>query len=210
MNQNDDLNNRNEDSEVTKRLNFRMEEVDTRLQVVVGSFVEASSKAENGTMVINKGVNQMITVRENFASVIEAMNRLSVKSKEIKIIIEMITRIAKQTNLLSLNATIEAARAGEHGRGFLVVANEVKKLAEQSSNSAKDIANLINSIQVEINNTEEVIRKVNQDVELGESLIVDAGETFNGISHNIEDVSDQVMKVAASMEEIFSAIQSVM
>ncbi len=199
----------NEMTEVTESISSMMKKVDTNMQEVVESFVEASSKAEEGNEVINKGINQMTTIRENFASVIQAIDNLGIKSKEIMNIVEMITRIAKQTNLLALNAAIEAARAGEQGRGFTVVAGEVRKLAEQSSNAAKDIGGLIYSIQTEIDHTEEIIQAVNQDVELGESMIADAGETFDGIFHNIEDVSNQVMTMSASMEEVFSATRSV-
>ncbi len=195
---------------LTDRIYSVMSEVDTDLQDVVESFVEASSKAEEGNQVINKGINQMATIRENFTSVIQAINNLEKKSKEIMNIVEMITKIAKQTNLLALNAAIEAARAGEQGRGFTVVASEVRKLAEQSSNAAKDIGELIYSIQTEIDQTEGIIQAVNQEVELGESVITEAGTTFNGIFGNIEDVSNQVMKLSASIEEVFSVTQSVM
>ena len=195
--------------ELTERINTGIEGVDTNLQEVVESFVEASSKAEEGIQVINKGINQMSVIRENFGSVIQAIDRLGTKSKEIKGIVVMIAKISKQTNLLALNAAIEAARAGEQGKGFTVVASEVRKLAEQSAHAANNIEDLINSIQMEIDHTEEIIQAVNQDVELGETVIMDAGETFNGIFHNIEDVSNQVMNVSASMEEVFSATQTV-
>lgn len=200
----------NETILLTERIGAGMEKVDKNLQDVVESFVEASSKAEEGNQVINKGISQMTTIRENFTSVVQAINSLGTKSREIMNIVEMITKIAKQTNLLALNAAIEAARAGEQGRGFTVVAGEVRKLAEQSSNAAKDIGGLIYSIQTEIDHTDEVIRTVNQEVELGESVIADAGKTFNGIYQNIEDVSNQVMDMSASMEEVFSATRTVM
>lgn len=193
----------------TNRIYTLMSEVDTNLQEVVESFVEASSKAEEGNQVINRGISQMSTIRENFNSVIQTINNLETQSKEIMGIVEMITKIAKQTNLLALNASIEAARAGEQGRGFTVVANEVRKLAEQSTNAAKNIGGLVYSIQTEINQAEETIQAVNQEVELGESVITEAGKTFNGIFHNIEDVSNQVMNLSASMEEVFSVTQSV-
>ncbi|MGN6710228.1 methyl-accepting chemotaxis protein [Anaerocolumna jejuensis] len=195
---------------MTDRIYSVMAEVDTDLQDVVESFVEASSKAEVGNQVINKGINQMATIRESFTSVIQAINNLEKKSKEIMNIVEMITKISKQTNLLALNAAIEAARAGEQGRGFTVVASEVRKLAERSSNAAKDIEELIYSIQTEIDQMEGIIQAVNQEVELGESVITEAGTTFNGIFGNIEDVSNQVMNLSASIEEVFSVTQSVM
>ncbi|SHO43946.1 methyl-accepting chemotaxis protein [Anaerocolumna xylanovorans] len=196
---------RSDYKKLTERIYSGIEEVDTNLQEVVESFVDASTKAEEGIQVINTGINQMTTIRKNFNSVVEAINKLASKSEEIKNIVEMITRISKMTNLLSLNASIEAARAGEQGKGFTVVANEVRRLAEQSSGAAKDIGALINAIELEINQTEEIIRNVNQDVELGESVIADAGKTFNGIFLNIEDVSNKIMNVSASMEDVFSA-----
>ena len=184
-------------------------EVDTELQEFVESFVEASSKAEEGNEVINKGINQMTTIRENFVSVIQAINTLGTKSKDIMNIVEMITKIAKQTNLLALNAAIEAARAGEQGRGFTVVASEVRKLAEQSSNAARDIGELIYSIQSDIDHTGEIIKVVNKDVETGESLITVAGETFNSIFNDIEAVSNQIMNMSVSMEKVFSVMKDI-
>lgn len=195
-------------AKLMERFYSGIEEVDVSFQEVVESFVEASSKAEEGIQVINKGINQMATIRENFGAVIKAIAKLDLKSKEIMNIVEMISRISKQTNLLALNAAIEAARAGEQGRGFTVVAGEVRKLAEQSADAAKDIGDLINSVQMEISHTETVIQTVNQDVKLGESVITDAGDTFTGIYNNIEDVSNQVMNISASMEEVFSSAKT--
>lgn len=183
-------------------------EVDTKLQAVVESFVEASSKAEDGKRVINKGINQITTIRENFVSVIHAINSLGAKSRDIMNIVDMITKVANKTNLLALNAAIEAVRAGEQGRGFTVVAKEVRKLAEQSSTAAKEIEKLIYSIQADISYTEEFINVVNSDVELGESLIGVAGETFKSIFNNIEEVSNQVMFLSVSMEKVFTVIKT--
>lgn len=206
-----DLKPRQEGSDglkLTKQIYSGIGIVDTSLQEVVESFVDASSQSEEGIQVINKGIKQMAIIRENFGTVIQAIKRLDEKSAEIKNIVEMITRISKQTNLLALNAAIEAARAGEKGKGFTVVASEVRKLAEQSSNAAISIGTIIHSIQTEISQTGEIIQKVNSDVELGESVITDAGETFNGIYSNIEEVSNQIMSISASMEEVFTATRS--
>lgn len=203
-------NNKEETKNLLDCIYSVMTEVDTDLQEVVESFVEASFKAEEGNHVINNGIKQMVSIRENFSSVVQAISNLEKKSKEIMNIVEMITRIAKQTNLLALNASIEAARAGEQGRGFTVVANEVRKLAEQSSVAALNIGEVISSIQSEINQTEGIISVVNQEVQLGESVITEAGQTFNGISDNIEEVSNQVMKLSASIEEVFSISRSLM
>lgn len=199
---------KDETAKLMERFYSGIEEVDSNFQNMVETFVEASSKVEEGIQVINKGINQMSTIRENFDSVIQAIARLDLKSQKIMNIVEVITKISKQTNLLALNAAIEAARAGEQGRGFTVVASEVRKLAEQCAGAAKDIGELISSVQEEISHTETVIQTVNQDVKAGASVITDAGDTFNDIYNNIEDVSNQVMNVSASMEEVFSAAKS--
>ncbi len=198
-------------SEVTKSfvdINKGMEAIDIDLQNIVETFVEASVKAGSGTAVINKAVAQMETISKKFEASTEVIDALGDKSKEIGLIISLITSIAQQTNLLALNAAIEAARAGEQGRGFAVVADEVRKLAEQSAGAAHEIENLINKIQVEIDHAIRSMEEGNKAVQSGKSMVGDAGQSFYGISSEIEQVSNEMMDVSGVIEEVFSGTQA--
>ncbi len=130
------------------------------------------------------------------------MNQLAVTSREIGQIIEVITQISQQTNLLSLNASIEAARAGEHGRGFAVVAGEVKKLAEQSSNSAGQITELVNAIRDEIDKAQQSMQSATDEVTVGIKVVHTAGGLFSEIERFVNEVSSQVQEVSAAAEQI--------
>nr|WP_052035998.1 methyl-accepting chemotaxis protein [Tumebacillus flagellatus] len=110
---------------------------------VTEASVETSQAAEHGNVVIQSVVNQMKSIHESTNASEQVVQRLADRSQEIGQIVEVITSIAARTNLLALNAAIEAARAGEHGRGFAIVADEVRKLAEQSKESATQIAELV-------------------------------------------------------------------
>lgn len=115
---------------------------------------------------------------------------------------EVISGIASQTNLLALNAAIEAARAGEHGRGFSVVADEVRKLAEQSDESAQQIAKLIEDIQVD---TQRAITTMNNgitEVEHGTEIAQQTGEAFVSIVQSADSIAGQIQEVSAATQQI--------
>ncbi|QDS37979.1 methyl-accepting chemotaxis protein [Brevibacillus brevis] len=131
------------------------------------------------------------------------------RSEEIVKIVDVITGIASQTNLLALNAAIEAARAGENGRGFAVVADEVRKLAEQSEESAKQIAHLVHEIQNNTNHAVGTMSKVNQNVQSGISVVHEAGESFQKIVNKIQHVTDQIQEVSALAEEMSASSEEI-
>lgn len=113
-----------------------------------------------------------------------------------------ITGIAEQTNLLALNAAIEAARAGEHGRGFAVVADEVRKLSEQSAESSKEISQLVSMIQSETIKVVQFMEEMTREVDAGIGYVNNAGESFAQIEGSINEVTAQIQGVSSAVNQL--------
>lgn len=132
----------------------------------------------------------------------EIMDELKESSSNIGAIIEAISSIAEQTNLLALNAAIEAARAGDAGKGFAVVAEEVRKLAEESSESASQIGNIITDIQNKTNDAVGIVSKVKSAVEEQNNVVNKTEETFKEISKNIDNIAEKVEHMNDSIKNM--------
>jgi methyl-accepting chemotaxis protein len=157
--------------------------------------------AKEGGRVVNETIEGMNRVAEVVKKSAETVHALGKNSEQIGEIIQVIEDIADQTNLLALNAAIEAARAGEQGRGFAVVADEVRKLAERTTKATKEIAAMINQIQKD---TEGAVQSMNEgtiEVEKGKELANKAGRSLDQIIKETEDVLDKSALVAAASEE---------
>ncbi len=161
----------------------------------------AGTIAKDGGKVINDTIGGMNRIAEVVRKAAETVQTLGKNSDQIGEIIQVINDIADQTNLLALNAAIEAARAGEQGRGFAVVADEVRKLAEKTTKATKEIAAMIKQIQQD---TEGAVVSMNQgtiEVEKGKQLADKAGYSLKEIIKGSEDVVDMATQVAAASEE---------
>lgn len=170
---------------------------------------EANTRAEEGYKSIQTAVQQMNAIHESARKTSERMQALGARSDQIGAITEVITSIASQTSLLSLNASIEAARAGEHGRGFMVVAAEVKKLAVQSEDAAKQISQMIAEVQGDTKQAVALMREEIERTRVGKEDITLAGAAFSTILEAIREVSKQIEEVSATAEEISAASEQV-
>ena len=160
---------------------------------------ETASNTAVGKAKVDAAIDMMENIAAQVNSSAQIVGELGKRSDEIGQIVEAISGIAGQTNLLALNAAIEAARAGEHGRGFAVVAEEVRKLAEQSSEAAGNITNLIATIQRDTASAVESIEQSTQNVTDGREAVAQTGDAFHNIEVQVEKLN---VNVAASMEHI--------
>lgn len=194
-------------SAIVEQLSAGIQQIAATAGSVSSSSDKTVQSAKEGQELINSVIQQMKNIENTVTGLEKVVGNLGERSKEIGQIVDTISGIAGQTNLLALNAAIEAARAGEQGRGFAVVADEVRKLAEQSQEAAKKIADLIGDIQQE---TDKVITSMNEgtrEVKVGTEVVNKAGESFITIVGLIQGVSDQIREISASTQEMATGSQ---
>jgi methyl-accepting chemotaxis protein len=163
---------------------------------------ETAQAASVGGEAVRQAANQMELIKSSVTQSAQVVQNLGVRSQQIGQIIDVISGIAGQTNLLALNAAIEAARAGEQGRGFAVVADEVRKLAEQSRDATQKIAEIIRDIQLETNTAVATMNQGTGEVAKGMKVIFTTGERFNFIESMIQQLNGQINEIKAATEEI--------
>lgn len=191
-----------ESVETVNDMSTGIQQISSTAQNVSGSAIHASNIASSGNEGIQTAIQQMNSINQTVNGLSEVVKGLGDRSQEISKIVEVITDIANQTNLLALNAAIEAARAGEHGRGFAVVADEVRKLAEQSAQSAQQISQLIASIQEETDKAVQSMGKATKEVVSGIGVVNVAGDSFEQIQKSVEEVAAQIQDVSAGIQHM--------
>ena len=170
----------------------------SRAQGVASQAESARLFAEQGATAVRGTIEAMHAIRDSSSDVAERIRELGTLSENIGAVVETIDEIADQTNLLALNAAIEAARAGEHGRGFAVVADEVRKLAERSRSETRLIADLIERVQTSTEGARQAVDVSSQRVEDGSNRVDDAGGALERILDAALSVEEDVRGIASS------------
>lgn len=186
----------------------RMEELNTLVKSTEVQALSGSEDAtnmlratESGLTTMTQAVGRMRNIQSKTAHVEQLLDTLNVYSKEIGAVSDAITAIAAQTNLLALNAAIEAARAGEAGRGFAVVADEVRKLSEQSNERAKKVTSLVQQVLTQTASVIEASNQSRQEAEIGMREVTESGQSLDHIYINVQ------RSVASSQEIVKMATQ---
>lgn len=205
-----------EQSAKMKEISRTANEMSAAVQQVAGSADEVASatlitseQASSGYQQLVSAMNQVRKTDSSIQTLLEQVNRLDEKSGEIEYFVSIITEIASQTHLLALNAAIEAARAGEYGQGFSVIASEVRKLAEQSSESAKRVSTINASIQKDTNEVVDTSSQVAGDMKEGIGSLEEVGRSFQFIQAAVDEVNMQMQDVSAAVEQIAAHTEQV-
>ena len=194
-------------SATMEQLGSGIEDTTQNMQEINNLTADTNTSSMEGRKLIKQAASQMQNIKEQTDGAEHVIAGLGEKSKEIARIVDMITGIADQTNLLALNAAIEAARAGEQGRGFAVVADEVRKLAEESSKAAEEIAELIHAIGTETQKAVETMENNTQAVDSGIEITREVNDSFTHIVEDINQITAKIEEISATMEEMSAGAQ---
>jgi len=185
----------------SEEMSATSEDIARNCSMAAESSQHTNSLASEGAQVIQTTVERMSQISARVKSAAGIIESLGARSDQIGAIIGTIEDIADQTNLLALNAAIEAARAGEHGRGFAVVADEVRALAERTTRATREIAEMISTIQKETKTAVQTMEEGVREVTLGGEDAARSGEALHGILQQIGEVTQQIDQIATAAEQ---------
>lgn len=203
------LNLANHADQIVQQISTAIGQVASNAEIVSKSSEQTATTANRGEEAIQQAVSQMKVIEERTNATAGVITELEDKSKEIGHIVDVISSIAGQTNLLALNAAIEAARAGEAGRGFAVVAEEVRKLAEQSSDAAQQITDLISEVQTKTDSAVMFMNDGKREVDNGAKVVSFAGQSFTEILSMVRDMTKQIHEISVAIEDVTRGTQTV-
>ncbi|MCE1251922.1 MAG: methyl-accepting chemotaxis protein [Anaerolineae bacterium] len=187
---------------ITTRITSAIRQVSENARTGANGATQAAEIARAGAQTVEETISGMQAIKEKVNISAQKVHEMGEHSNQIGAIVETIDDIASQTNLLALNAAIEAARAGEHGKGFAVVADEVRKLAERSSHATKEIEKLIQGIQTTVTESVTAMNEGAREVERGVEHAGQSDKALSNILKAVEMVNSQVDEIAAAAGEI--------
>ena len=194
---------------IAKKLNESNKKAYEDMNKVLSSSSMATHAANNGNVKMTALLEQIVVIEEKIISTHTVSDVLNLKSTEIKKVVDTITNMASQTNLLSLNAAIEAARAGIHGKGFAVVADEIRKLAQSSSDATKEITTMLNDIHSTSQELASSMMVGVNEVKEGAQMASAAKDSFGEIVNTSKDVDNRIKDISAEIEKMVEGIKEV-
>lgn len=187
----------------------KVQEANKDGEFIQHAFNDVIEMTKKGSSLMQSSTEQMNRIDQIVHEAVDKVEGLDHDTQEISQLVSVIHNVAEQTNLLALNAAIEAARAGEHGKGFAVVADEVRKLAEQSSSSVKDITDIVDRIQAESSEVSASLQDSYKEVTAGSNQIATTGQTFNEITRAVSEMVNRINQISENLSDIFNRTQSI-
>ena len=195
---------------LVENMTENIQRISASAEEVTGFAQEATSQTQMGRENIEETISNIQSINNSVDSTVNIMQDLNDNTERIGEIIELITNIAEQTNLLALNAAIEAARAGEHGQGFAVVAEEIRELAEETSDATSDIVEIVNATQNKSDQGLEAIKQVNEKAKAGKEIAQETDAVFFEIEQASQEVAEMIEQTANAAQELAQSSDQLM